>query len=342
MVTAAIRTTEFAVLDGVKRCLHTWKKSTNNDEMTTTTTPAASASTPLVIIYHGFLAHGLYPTVRYAAELLSESGYTVVAADMRGHGRSDGLPGYIASADMCIADALAVAQYAIATHGNNNSQSVILLGSSMGGTIALNVAKRWDDIALSNHGGAAVTTLQGVVLLAPMLKLKVSPVEETILYALSCVLPNHWPLIPTSNMDASKQYRDESKRRECEDDPYTVQTGGKLRLGSVYALTQLVQKVTAAPSSTTTKKPFPVLLMVADEDYVVDSQGSLDYYQRATEKATATGGDDAGHDSTVTLKRYAALHGLLCESSPLVDTIQRDLLAWMDAQMNRAAPAASK
>jgi alpha-beta hydrolase superfamily lysophospholipase len=340
MVAAATRTTEFVVLDGVKRCLHTWKKSTNNDE--TTTTPVAS-SPPLVIIYHGFLAHGFYPTVRYAAELLSESGYTVVAADMRGHGRSDGLPGYIPSANICIADALAVAKYAIATHGNNHRQNVILLGSSMGGTIALNVAKRWDDVALSNHG-AAVATLQGVVLLAPMLKLKVSHVEEAVLYALTCVVPNHWPLIPTSNMDASKQYRDESKRRECENDVHTVQTGGKLRLGSVYALTQLVQKVSAAQSSTT-KRPFPVLIMVADEDYVVDSQGSLDYYQRvATEAAAATvNGGDGGHDSTmVTLKRYPALHGLLCESSPLVDTIQRDLLAWIDEQMNRAAAAATK
>lgn len=273
---------QVVTIDNLQRCIHTWKPTNPSDNL------------PLVIVYHGFLAHGLYPTVRYAAEWLSDHGYLVVAADMRGHGKSEGLPGFLTSADDCIADGLAVAKYATELH---QAKGAVLLGSSMGGTIALQVANKWDGIHAE---------LKGVVLLAPMLKLKVSAIEETLLYSLSCILPNALPLIPSSALDASKQYRDEAKRRECEDDTGVVQLG-KMRLGSAYTCIQLVKQI----------KPInaPVLIMVADEDVVVNPQGSLDFYEQSKDNCT--------------LKRYPALHGLLCEPSPLLDTIQGDMLAWI-------------
>jgi alpha-beta hydrolase superfamily lysophospholipase len=284
-IMVVLKTTEFVVLDGVKRSVHTWK----NEKQEPAEEDDDNKPVVLVVIYHGFLAHGLYPTVRYAAELLSSSQETtteytvvVVAADMRGHGQSDGIPGYLASADQCIADGRAVARYAVETHGgggNNNNHhrvDVVLLGSSMGGTIALHVAQQ-----LTHDPFFQQVSLKGVILLAPMLKLKVSVIEEALLYSLTCFLPNEWPVIPLSSLDAAKQYRDVDKRRECEEDDRVVQVvgagnGKKLRLGSAYTLTQLVK--TVPPPMTTV---VPVLLMVADEDVVVDSQGSLDYYQQA-------------------------------------------------------------
>merc|ERR1712166_191562 len=66
----------------------------------------------VAIVFHGFGAHGSYPTVRYAAEVLAAAGYVVVAADMRGHGKSSGEAGFVASADQLISDAVDLATYA--------------------------------------------------------------------------------------------------------------------------------------------------------------------------------------------------------------------------------------
>ena len=54
-------------------CAHHWnvvkppspEEEDENKESTTTTTTTTKG---LVVIYHGFLAHGKYPTVKYAAE----------------------------------------------------------------------------------------------------------------------------------------------------------------------------------------------------------------------------------------------------------------------------------
>jgi hypothetical protein len=36
--------------------------------------------------------------------------------------------------------------------------------------------------------------------------------------------------------------------------------------------------------------------------------------------------------SDKTMKRYPALHGLLCEPSPLVDTIESEIIEWMESR----------
>ena len=105
----------------------------------------------LVVIFHGFLAHGAYPTVRYAAEFLSEAGYTVISIDFPGHGKSDGMRGYVKSADSLIEDGIEMVRYAINQQVNNSDVNnnkkkkklrLVLCGSSMGGAIALSVAQR--------------------------------------------------------------------------------------------------------------------------------------------------------------------------------------------------------
>jgi len=73
--------------DGDKLNGHQWKKDGVNKHKS------------LIIIYHGVGAHGLYPTVRYAAEFLAREGHIVMSCDMHGHGQSPGQPGYIGSPD---------------------------------------------------------------------------------------------------------------------------------------------------------------------------------------------------------------------------------------------------
>ena len=284
----------------------------------------AVSSTPqgVVVIYHGFLAHSRYATVRYAAELLSQH-YCVLAADLPGHGESPGPRGYVASADDLIDDGMAVARHAAAAHcsggngkdGDGDPLPLFLVGSSMGGTIALAVANHLSkQRSLTHAGDAAARSLRGVMLLAPMLALDVSTPLRHVLYGIASLpLVATAALIPSSSTSAEQQYRDPAKRKECEGDPLCVDTGGKIMPASASTLVELANVTVGEHFGDVT---VPFLCMVAKEDVVVKNEGSY----RLMKEAAST---------DKKLKEYDALHGLLCEPKPLIDEIHRDLLAWI-------------
>mmetsp|Transcript_22122 Transcript_22122/g.32673 ORF Transcript_22122/g.32673 Transcript_22122/m.32673 type:complete len:291 (-) Transcript_22122:78-950(-) len=259
----------------------------------------AKAETPkaLVVIFHGYAAHGKYPTVRYAAEFLMEAGFAVIAIDFPGHGKSDGVRGYFESAEMVIADGVTMVEHAQSLYPG---LKLFLVGSSMGGSIALSVAN-----SLSSNA-----TIAGVILLAPMLKLKVSAIERYFLSGLAFVLPKV-RLIPSSATDAKKQYREPTKREECENDELTC--GGKLRPSTAKTLVDITCAIQEQFKSTNC----PFLVMIADEDVVVNNEGSEEFFEQC-----------ASTDKTK--KHYAALHGLLCEPSPLFEEIKNDMLSWIN------------
>jgi caffeoylshikimate esterase len=251
----------------------------------------------LCVLYHGFLAHGNYPTVRYAAEFLAQADYSVIAVDMPGHGKSPGLRGYLERSDTVTADGITIATYA--TTLVDETCKLILIGSSMGGAIALSVAQKMHDM------------VAGVVLLAPMLKLNVSTVEHSLLTGLAWMMPTY-ALIPSSATSAEKQYRDPKKRQECEEDALTV-SGAKLRTASALSCVDITLGLHEEFQDI--KSPF--LVMIAEEDVVVKNEGSEELYEKS-----------ASTDKTV--KRYPALHGLLCEPAPLFDEIKKDMLEWIE------------
>jgi acylglycerol lipase len=271
----------------------------------------------LVVIFHGFLAHGRYPTVRYAAEFLSDAGYTVISIDFPGHGRSDGLRGFVKSADDLIEDGIEMVSFAInqvksrSSNCNTKKVRLVLLGSSMGGAIALSVAHR---LSSQERKDDFVETDPLVILLAPMLKLNVNAVEHIALQCLSYIFPTA-QLIPSSATSAEKQYRDQRKRQECEDDELTV-SGSKLRIASALSCVDVTMKLREEFS----KISSPYLLLIADEDVVVKNEGAEEFH-------------DASISSDKTKKNYPALHGLLCEPSPLFDEIKKDILDWLDRRV---------
>jgi acylglycerol lipase len=319
MAATVAPTSKMVPINDTELCVHTWLPSSevSND--------AASPSTVagVVVLFHGFLAHGLYPTVRYAAEFLVAHQYIVVAADARGHGQSDGLKGYLPSRDCVIADGVAVTKYVQEHYIETSSiakKKLFLVGSSMGGTIALSVAQTLREQAAA--GGTDNTLdestksggIAGIVLLAPMLKLSVSAPARSLLWALSFVIPT-WSIIPSSgSKNAELQYRDPVKRQECID--ATVQNKSKDESDKicVASASTCVELASNVPVNVTT----PFLVLVADEDVVVNNQGSFDLFEKSPLK-----------EPDKRMIRYPALHGLLCEPAPLVDTIQADILNWM-------------
>lgn len=275
-------------------CIHTWNVSKDDD--------ASQSPKSIAVIYHGFLAHGKYPTVRYAAERMAAAGHAVISADFRGHGKSPGLKGYLPSVEVLIEDAVGIAEYARSLQPQESKAKIFLVGSSMGGAIALSVAER-----------LGVDKVAGLVLLAPMLKLSVSDAARYLLWGLSGVVPT-WEVIPSSSTSADAQYRDPIKRKECEDDELTIKVKS-IRVGSASTCVQLASSV----QEQFDKVSCPFILLVADEDVVVNNQGSLDLMEKAA-------------SSDKTMKRYPALHGLLCEPSPLVDTIESEIIEWMESR----------
>ena len=129
--------------------------------------------------------------------------------------------------------------------------------------------------------------------------------------ALSYIAPT-LSVIPSSSTNAEKQYRDEAKRKECEDDELSI-PGSTIRIGSACTCVELATNIRKEFDQITT----PFLCMVGTEDVVVDNVGAMELMNKSPSKDK-------------TLKEYAALHGLLCEPSPLVDEIHSDLLAWLN------------
>ena len=165
----------------------------------------------VAVVYHGFGAHSLYPTVRYASSLLAENGLLVYGLDLPGHGASPGKRGLLTGVEDLIQDGITVAEYAARDGGG---LPLFLVGSSMGGAIALAVANRIPSL------------VRGVVMLAPMLSLNVGAGARTALGCLNTIAPN-LPLIPSSATRPELQYRDSERRAECERNTLTYK--GKLR-----------------------------------------------------------------------------------------------------------------
>ena len=209
-----------------------------------TTTPSPRA---VALVFHGLGAHGKFPTVRFAAEMLASEGCAVYAMDLPGHGESPGLRGYIGSADELVEDASAATAEARRRHPN---LPLFLIGSSLGGALALSVSLRDDQ------------PIAGVVLLAPLIAVKVSPAEATALWLLTWTPLARLALIPSSATSNEKQYADPSRREECTSDPLSY--SGALRPSSAYACVDLAQRLRDSLDRITV----PFLCLIAGADVV--------------------------------------------------------------------------
>jgi len=279
---------------GLPCVLHTWK---------------AKNPKGVAVVYHGFLAHARYPTVRYAAQLLCRNAnLTVLAMDLPGHGLSPGTRGYINDYKDLIQDGMLVAREARKAVSNG---PLFLAGSSLGGAIALSVANQASTTTVGDNDNALV--VNGIILLGPMLAISVAEPLRYVLMGLATILPST-KLISSSASSSEAQYRDVQKRNECDKDELTIK--GKLMPASASACVELANHIRINASSVQT----PFLCMIAEQDVVVNNDGAHELMERAPVK-----------DKTLT--SYPALHGLLCEPEPLLSQIHKDILDWVQARI---------
>ena len=257
-----------------------------------------------VAVFHGLGAHARFPSVLLAAELLAEQQYRVCAVDFPGHGESPGLRGFIESADAIIEDGINAAKDAATNRWNH---PLFLLGSSMGGAIA---------VAVASGLAAMGVEVAGLVLLAPMLAPAASTPACYLLQALAWTPLARVALIPSSATDNSKQYACADVRRGVEADELAYK--GNLRVAAAAAVLDLGQRI----ESSLERVAVPFFCLVAEREMVLGprSRAAAEELMRVA----ATPVDERAY------KAYDALHGLLCEPAETRQSIAADIVGWME------------
>lgn len=165
-----------------------------------------------------FLVHGLAEhSGRYAhvGAFLVERGYAVYTQDLRGHGQSDGLRGYIAHTDVFLDDLYACFQQ---VRGANPESKVFILGHSMGAVLALIFA------------GQHQAELAGVVTSgAPILAGAAIP---GYLKLIAQLLSRVAPKAPVQALEAGTVSRDPAVCAAYDSDPLNYRGKIRARLGA--------------------------------------------------------------------------------------------------------------
>ena len=243
---------------------------------------------------HGLGEHGGRHV--HVAQLLAENGWRMIVADLRGHGRSGGVPTYVKSFDDYANDiAMVWEQLGL------NDVSPVLLGHSMGGLVAVRTVQT---------GSVQPSAL---VLSSPLLglKLRVNPV--TVM--LGRVLVRFYPTVRFSNgIDPANMTRDSEFAALRRGDTLINKT---VTAGWFLAM----QKALLAAKRDASIVSLPVLALQGDNDRTTDPVALADWWDRirSTEK------------ELIVFPNH--VHELFFEPDWRDTTLQ--MLNWLEEQRNR-------
>lgn len=170
--------------------------------------------TAQLILCHGYAEHAM----RYLplVKALNEIGVRVIAPDHVGHGRSEGLRGYVERIEILVDDVSNLVQKAYDTAPN---LPLFLFGHSMGGVISVQVAERHQDL------------IRGLILSGPALHIANTP---KFLQLLSPIPAMFLPKVPFLPLKSSAVSRDPEASKRYRDDPFNYV--GKVRFGTGWQL----------------------------------------------------------------------------------------------------------
>ncbi len=204
------------------------------------------------------LAHGLGEHVgRYAAlgDWLAARGWTLRGHDHRGHGRSGGARGTLASPRELVDDLA----FALDTAARQAGAAPLLLGHSLGGLVALACAL--DRPAL----------VSGLVLSSPALAPGLSRWQKLLLAVMSRLAPD---VAVSNGLDPSKLSHDEETVRA-----YVADTLVHDRISA--RLGRFIVDGARAALARAPRLSVPTLLLYAGDDRLVDPAGSREFARGA-------------------------------------------------------------
>nr|XP_043623190.1 caffeoylshikimate esterase-like [Erigeron canadensis] len=240
-------------------------------------------------------------------------GYAVYAADLIGHGRTDGLHGYIGDMDKAAATSLS---FFIKVRESEQYRDLpaFLLGESMGALITMLMFFQ-----------SYVDTWTGLIFLSPLF---VTPPDMTpsklhlIIYGLLYGLADTWAVMPNPPM-VTKAVRDMEKLKILAVNPklYT----GKPRVGTM----REVVRVTAYVRKNFDKVRVPFFTAHGLADGLASHTGSEMLYDKA-----GTPEEDKA------LKLYEGMYHSLINGEPdeCVDLVLADMKAWIDEMAQKYGP----
>ena len=249
----------------------------------------------VVLVVHGLFEHsGRY---RNLAEYLVPRGFAVCSYDQRGHGRSEGLRGYVKRFSDFIDD---LQTFHALEAERFRGKPMFLFGHSIGGTIAtVYFAGHQHDFA----GGvfSAATVLPGS---------SVTRSSILVARALSAVLPK----IGVALIDASGISRDRSVVDAYVNDPLVYRGKIRARLGA-----ELINTIERALPPKMSVIEGPILLVHGTEDRLSNTEGSALLYRSVKSKDR-------------TLKYYKGFyHETLNE--PGRDEVLSDIVSWLETHV---------
>lgn len=268
--------------DGLELALYRWQVDQ----------PRASC-----LLVHGYAEHaGRYDAVAHA---LAGAGIEVWAVDLRGHGHSPGRRADVRRFQDFVSD---VATLSEQVHAERPGLPALVLGHSMGGAIALQLAlehPEWVD---------------GLALSAPFLRPTTPP--PSWLTGLAAGLASSLPQLPVQALDASALSRDSAVVEAYRSDPLTYTGWVKARMGHemVEAGARLLGRASTLG--------VPTLLMHGGADALADPQASRELAQAAP-------------DGMVTLEVYPESYHELLNDLDRQAVLAR-LIAWSDARVAAA------
>ncbi|RID67300.1 hypothetical protein BRARA_D02387 [Brassica rapa] len=241
-------------------------------------------------------------TMNSTARRLVKAGFGVYGMDYEGHGKSDGLSGYIPNFDHLVDD-VSTHYTTICEREENKGKMRFMLGESMGGAVVLLLSRKkpefWD----------------GALLVAPMCKIaeemKPSPFVISILTKLISVIPK-WKIIPTQDIiDIS--YKEPEIRKQVRENPLCYK--GRPRLKTAYELL----RISIDLEKRLQEVLLPFMVLHGDDDKVTDKAVSQELYRVAV-------------SSDKTLKLYSGMwHGLLNgETQENIEIVFADVIGWLE------------
>jgi alpha-beta hydrolase superfamily lysophospholipase len=216
--------------------------------------PAGEPLAVLVLV-HGLAEHsGRYGNV---VDYFVPRGYAVCSLDHRGHGKSQGLPGYVERFSHYVSDLIAFLD--IARHLFPRAR-IIAVGHSVGGTIATAGATR------------AQENLDGLILSGAFVKpgASLSPAKIMAAQLLSMLLPK----MGVDTIDATAISQDEAVVQAYLNDPMVYHGKVSARLGA-----EIITAMWRLPGEIAVLR-LPVLIMHGSEDRLSRPEGSRLLYER--------------------------------------------------------------
>lgn len=211
----------------------------------------------ILLIVHGLAEHsGRYQNL---VNYFVAKGFAIYGLDHQGHGRSDGLRGYVERFSDYLDDLETFFNLVCAKHG---SARIFLIGHSMGGTIAIAYAVHHQD------------KLGGLIVSGASLKIGASLQLIIAARILSRLLPK----MGISILDASAISRDKAVVAAYVNDPLVYR--GKIRARLAVELIKTIQKLW----SQVPKINLPILIMHGAADRLADPEGSRMLYARVSSK----------------------------------------------------------